>query len=93
MKGSALINVQGNVQTFSANSAQGMVLNVQGNMDLVEIGTTTNSTIVGEPLSHVQMPRRHGTVLLISTARSVQTRNGVIEVPALRTLGTLTLPS
>jgi hypothetical protein len=93
LSGSALIDVQGNVSAFNANSASGMVLNDQGNLDLVQIGTTSNSEIIGEPLSHVQMPRRIGTVTLVTTSRSVNTRNGVLIVPSLRTLGTLSLPS
>ena len=93
LAGSALIDVQGNVSAFNASSATGMVLNDQGNLNLVQIGTTTNSEVVGEPLSHVEMPRRHGTVTLVTTSRSVGTRNGVLIVPALRTLGTLSLPS
>jgi hypothetical protein len=93
LKGSALIDVQGNVSAFNANSATGMVLNDQGNLNLVQIGTTSNSEIVGEPLGHVQMPRRSGEVVLVTTSRSVGTRNGVVIVPSLRTLGTLSLPS
>ncbi len=93
LTGSALIDVQGNVSAFNANSATGMVLNDQGNLNLVQIGTTSNSEIVGEPLGHVQMPRRSGTVTLVTTSRSVGTRGGVVIVPSLRTLGTLSLPT
>ncbi len=93
LAGSALIDVQGNVSAFNATSATGMVLNDQGNLNLVQIGTAQNSEVVGEPLGHVQIPRREGTVTLVTTSRSVGTRGGVVIVPALRTLGTLSLPS
>ena len=93
LAGSALIDIQGNISAFNASSASGMVLNDQGNLNLVQIGTTSNSEVVGEPISHVQMPRREGTVTLVTDSRSVGTRNGVLIVPSLRTLGTLSLPS
>jgi hypothetical protein len=92
LAGSALVDIQGNVQAFNANSASGLVLNDQGNLNLVQIHTLTNSTVIGEPLSHVNIGRRVGQDLIVTTSRSVGTRNGVTIVPGLRSLGTLRLP-
>src|SRR5262249_19366983 len=56
--GSALIDVQGNIQSFRALDATGMVLNDIGQLNLAKIATTSDSTIIGEPVAHLQMPHR-----------------------------------
>ena len=90
--GSALIDIQGNVQSFRANDAQGMVLNDAGNLNLVKIAAAAHSVIVGEPFGHAQIPHRSNVVIL-STSRTVDGRNGVTVIPTLRQLGPLSLPS
>ena len=90
--GSALIDIQGNVQSFRANDAQGMVLNDAGNLNLVKIDSAAHSVIVGEPFGHAQIPHRSNVVIL-STSRTVDGRNGVSVNPTLRQLGPLSLPS
>jgi len=90
--GSALIDIQGNVQSFRANDAQGMVLNDAGNLNLVKIDSAAHSVIVGEPFGHAQIPHRSNVVIL-STSRTVDGRNGVRVNPTLRQLGPLSLPS
>lgn len=89
--GSALVDVQGNVQTFQAKKANGLALNVNGNLDLVQITDASNSTIIGQPLGHVQIARKND-VVLVTPNRSVGTRGGVFVVPGLRPVGPLTLP-
>lgn len=90
--GSALVDVQGNIQTFSAKKATGLALNDNGNLDLLQINTATNSTVVAQPLSHVQIAHR-SNVVLATPNRSVGTRNGVFILTGLRPIGPLTLPS
>ncbi len=90
--GSALIDIQGNVQSFRANDAQGMVLNDAGNLNLVKIDSVAHSVIVGEPFGHAQIPHRSNVVIL-STTRTVDGRNGVRVDPILRQRGPLSLPS
>ena len=66
----------GNVQSIRGGSATGMVLNDNGNLNLVKFASVTNSTIVGQPVSHLQIPNRsHVTVL--TPARTAGSRNGV----------------
>jgi hypothetical protein len=90
--GSALVDVQGNVQTLQASTAKGLAANVAGNLDLVQIRNASDSTIVGNPLSHVQIGHR-SNVLLVTTSRAVGMRNGVIVDPGLRPLGPLSMPN
>ena len=47
---SALIDIQGDVQSIRGGSATGMVLNDNGNLNLVKFASVTNSTIVGQPV-------------------------------------------
>jgi hypothetical protein len=97
---SALIDVQGDVQSFRGGSATGMVFNDTGNLNLVTFGTITNSTIVGQPVSHLQIQNRsHVTVLtplrtIVNTATYFHDgRNGVAIDKGLQQIGPLSLPS
>ena len=47
---SALIDIQGDVQSVRGSSATGMVLNDNGNLNLVKFASVSNSTIVGQPV-------------------------------------------
>jgi hypothetical protein len=91
--GSALIDVQGNIQSFRALDATGMVLNDIGQLNLAKIATTLDSTIIGEPVAHLQMPHRTNVVVISSDRGPFGDRNGVVVVPNLRQVGPLTLPS
>ena len=90
--GSALVDVQGNVQTFSAKKATGLALNDNGNLDLLQINDASFSTVIAQPLSHVQIAKRND-VVLVTPARSVGLRNGVIVLPGLLPIGPLALPN
>ncbi len=87
---SALIDVQGNVQSFTAKSATGMVLNVAGNVDLVQINNASNSSIIGLPFSHVNIPVRNN-VAILTNSRLVGTRGGVIVNSGAQEVGPLFL--
>jgi hypothetical protein len=89
---SALIDIQGNVQSFRAKDARGMVLNVAGPINLAKIDRSSNSLIIGEPFGHAQMPHR-SNVTILSTSRPVDNRNGVKVDPSLKQVGPLSLPS
>ena len=86
----ALIDVQGNIQTFSAKTATGLVLNGQGNIDLVQINNASNSSIIGLPFSHVNIPMRTN-VVIITNSRLVGTRGGVIVNASQQPVGPLFL--
>jgi hypothetical protein len=90
--GSALIDIQGNVQSVRALDANGLVLNDAGNLNLVKAAQMSNSVVIGMPLGHVQMPNR-SNVTLLSTARIFADRGGVTVVPHLKQVGPLSLPS
>lgn len=92
LTGSALIDVQGDVQSFRGTSARGLVLNDSGNLNLVKFARMSDSVIVGEPFSHAEIARRTN-VSILSTTRTGGGRNGVTVVPGLRQLGPLSLPS
>jgi len=88
LTGSALIDIQGNVQSIRGGSATGMILNDNGNLNLVKFASVTNSTIVGQPLGHLQIERRLNDKILTPT-RTVAGRNGVKVDPNLQPIGPL----
>ncbi len=87
--GAALIDVQGNIQSIRGQRANGMFLNDTGNLATVKIQNIANSTIVGQPLSHVQSPRRTNTTIYTS-AREVGNRNGATQVFNIQPIGPTT---
>ncbi len=89
---SALIDIQGTVQTVRGDTATGMVLNDTGNLNLVKFDSVTNSTIVGQPVGHIQFKTRKD-VLILSPKRTVAGRNGVTINKNLHQIGPLTQPN
>jgi len=87
----ALVDVQGNVQSFTARTATGLVLNAAGNLDLLAIGRATDSSVVGLPFGHVDIPAREN-VTIVTNSRLIGERGGVLVNPAQRQVGPLTLP-
>lgn len=87
---SALIDVQGNIQSFTARTANGLVLNGAGNFDLLQAQSVSNSTIIGEPFAHVSIARRNN-VVIATNSRLVGTRGGVVVAPTLTQIGPLFL--
>ena len=86
----ALIDVQGNIQSFTAKTATGMVLNGAGNVDLLRIGNASNSSVIGLPFSHVDIPVRNN-VVITTNSRLVGTRGDVTVNPAQKQVGPLFL--
>jgi hypothetical protein len=91
LQGTALIDVQGNVQSLRAIDAQGLVFNTAGYINLAKIKDATDTTIVALPFGHAQMPNRTNTIIE-SSSRTVDGRNGVTVVPNLEQAGPLSLP-
>jgi hypothetical protein len=89
--GSALIDIQGNVQSIRGNTATGMVINDTGNLNLLKFQRVSNSTILGQPFGHVEIGKR-SNVSIVSSPRSVDGRGGVTVVKNLRVVGPLSLP-
>ena len=90
--GTALIDVQGNIQALKVKSANGLVLDSAGNLNLLQVGKLTNSSVVGLPISHVKIGTR-SNVEIITNSRLISNRNGVTVVPALGPIGPLSLPT
>jgi hypothetical protein len=85
---SALIDIQGDVQSVRGTSATGMVLNDNGNLNLLKFDSVSNSTIVGQPFSHLNVQHRsHVTVL--TPSRTVGDRGAVTVDRKLQPIGTL----
>lgn len=91
LAGSALIDVQGNVQSLRSHDAQGLVFNVAGYINLAKIDRASDTLIVGQPFLHAQIPNR-SNVEILTTARSVGDRNGVTIDKNLTQIGPLSLP-
>jgi hypothetical protein len=87
----ALIDVQGNIQSFTAQSATGMVLNDAGNFDLLQIQNASNSSVIGLPFSHVNIKHRSNVTITTSSRLIVGTRGGVTIDPSLQQVGPLYL--
>ncbi|SIO31978.1 hypothetical protein SAMN05444166_3755 [Singulisphaera sp. GP187] len=88
---SALIDVQGNVQSLRAKDATGLVFNVAGYINLAKINRATDSLIIGQPFGHAEIPKR-SHVDIISSPRPVDGRNGVQVNKNLKQIGPLSLP-
>jgi hypothetical protein len=92
--GPALIDVQGNIQSLRGLSANGLVLNDTGFLNLIRIGRIDNSTILAQPIGHVKTPESHrssNTMLLSTNNRATGMRGGVTLVTGLNQIGPLSL--
>ena len=92
LAGTAVIDVQGTVQSIRGSTATGLVLNDTGNLNLVKFGRVTNSTIVGQPVSHLEIGSR-SNVTVLTPSRTVGGRNGVTVDPSLKPIGPLSQPN
>ena len=90
--GSALIDIQGTLQSLRGGEATGMVLNDTGNLNLVKFNSVTDSTIVGQPVSHLQIAKRSHLIVL-TPSRKVGDRNGVTIDKSLNRIGPLSQPN
>jgi hypothetical protein len=90
--GAALIYIQGTVQSIRGNTATGMVLNDTGNLNLVKFASVTDSTIVGQPIGHIQFKKRMH-VSIMTPSRTAAGRNGVSVNKSLHQIGPLTQPN
>ncbi len=86
----ALIDVQGNVQSFTAKTATGMVFNDAGNFNQLTIGNASNSSVIGLPFAHVNIKMRNN-VTITTNSRLVGTRNGVTVDSSAKEIGPLVL--
>lgn len=89
----ALVDVQGNLQSFRADSARGLFLNDLGAINLVKIKEASDTTIVGLPVGHVAIPRRSNVTILSTGRNLIVDRNGVTIDDTLRPVGPLSLPT
>ena len=90
--GAALVDVQGNTQSFKAKTARGLIFNGEGNVNKVMINSASDTTIVGYPFGHAVIPYR-SNVTIVSSTRTVGDRNGVVVLPGIRPTGPLSLPT
>lgn len=84
--GVALIDIQGDVQSIRGQSANGMFLNDTGNLATIKIQHVANSTIVGQPVSHIDTTSRKD-VTILSSSRLVGNRNGAQQVSNIQPIG------
>jgi hypothetical protein len=89
--GPALIDIQGDVQSVRGRKAIGMILNDSGNLNLVKFAMITNSTIVGQPVGHIDVNTHLVNVTLLTPSRTVDGRGGVSVVRNLQQIGPLSL--
>jgi hypothetical protein len=92
--GPALIDVQGNIQSLRGLTANGLVLNDTGYINLIKTGQLSNSTILAQPIGHVQTPpaQRTNDLLISTNNRDFGKRGGVNTLVAnLSQIGPLSL--
>ena len=58
LAGSALVDIQGDVQSIRGGTANGLVLNDTGNLALIKLNRISNSEVVGLPISHLEIKHR-----------------------------------
>ena len=68
-----------------------LVFNGAGNVNLVKIHQAADSTLIGFPFGHAQIPLRKN-VTILSSSRVVGNRNVVTVVSGLTPTGPLSLP-
>jgi hypothetical protein len=97
LAGTALVDVQGDIQSFRGLTANGLVLNDTGNLNLLKTGTITNSTILAQPITHIQTSiSLNSNVMLISssTFHFISKRHPLLTVnPSLQQIGPLSQPN
>ncbi|WP_152049259.1 hypothetical protein [Tautonia marina] len=93
LTGTAVFDIQGDVQAFLAQDARGLVLNTLGTLHLVGINRARDSFIAGFPLNHVYLGPGSRNVSLVTPApRPPGTRPDVIVIPNLPPIGPLFIP-
>lgn len=83
--GSSVIDVKGNLKTFSAVNTNNMVLNVNGIANYTRINDAQNTTIVAHPILHLAVSwKPKSNVNIISSARPTDTTTGGKSRPGTR---------
>jgi len=103
LQGATVIDVRGNLKTFSASNTDNMVLNVNGIASYVRANRASNTEIIGHPILHLSVGWRPGAnVQILSSERPTVdtpggrprpgTRGGVRIVKNLPILGPYVTP-
>ena len=71
----ALIDVQGNIQSLRGLTANGLVLNDTGYLNLIRTGKITNSTVLAQPIGHIQNPQTLQTQIYKNNVQYISTNN------------------
>lgn len=101
--GAVVVDVRGNLKTFSAEMVDNSILNVNGIANYIRIKDTSNTTIMARPVLHLAVGWKPGSnVNIISSARPTNktpggqerpgTRGGVRVIKTLPIIGPLTNP-
>jgi hypothetical protein len=101
--GAAVIDVKGNLKTFSADNVDNTILNVNGIANYIRSKNTSNTTILAHPVLHLAVGWKPGTnVNIVSSARPTNktpggqdrpgTRGGVRVIKNLPIIGPITNP-
>jgi hypothetical protein len=101
--GASVIDVRGNLKTFSASKTENMVLNVNGIASYVRINQASDTEILGRPILHLSVGwRPNANVKILSSSRPTTdtpggkprpgTRGGVQIVKNLPVLGPFVNP-
>jgi hypothetical protein len=92
--GAAIININGDARRVLSQDTTGLIYNVSGAVNLVGVHKAVDSTFIGYPLNHIEVPIRQNSQFL-SNQRGFNgrvTRNGISVVPGRPPIGPLALP-
>lgn len=85
LAGASVIDIKGNLKTFSAVNTNNMVLNVNGIANYTQIKNAQNTTILAHPILHLGVSWKKGAnVNIISSARPTDTTPGGKSRPGTR---------
>jgi hypothetical protein len=90
--GTALVDVQGDIQAFQTNRANGLVLNDSGVLNLLGLLRASNSVVYGFPVVHLKTQSRDNVTVLSDMRPLVGTRGGVTVNRNLKPVGPLFIP-
>lgn len=85
LAGASVIDVKGNLKTFSAQNTNNLVLNVNGIANYTRINNAENTTVIAHPILHLAVSwKKDANVNIISSARPTDTTTGGKSRPGTR---------
>ena len=92
LTGTAVINVSGALHELKSNRVNGLVMTDLGFLNRINVQRMSNSTLVGLPIGHIQIPNRSNVTLLSSKRGAIGDRGAVTARARQLAVGPLQQP-